>query len=148
MTSQPKKNTAIEPVEINQPMTIAKPFDIGRDALFVEQTRNGPVLARTRIFRKLTVTNRLRNSLPRCTAMTAQGKRCAMVAAHDGLCRYHHPALAAETHKNNRIGTRRYWAARRLAKSVGGRRIGATRNDEPASSRSRRSVHFKRPAAR
>jgi len=70
--------------------------------------------ARTRTFRKLTVTNRLRNSLPRCKAMTAQGKRCATVAS-----RYHHPALAVATHKNNRIATRRYWAARRLAESVG-----------------------------
>ena len=70
------------------------------------------MIHRSRI-RKLTVTNRLRNSRPRCTAITAQGKRCAMVAARDGLCRYHHPALAVETHKNNRIATRRYWAARR-----------------------------------
>jgi hypothetical protein len=76
------------------------------------------VRSRTRTFRKLTVTNRLR-SLPRCTAITAQGKRCAMVAARDGLCRYHHPTLAVETHKNNRIATRRYWTARRLAESVG-----------------------------
>ena len=40
------------------------------------------------------MTNRFRNSLPRCTAMTAQGKSCAMVAARDGLCRYNQPALA------------------------------------------------------
>jgi hypothetical protein len=64
----------------------------------------------------------LKHCLPRCDAITTQGKRCRLgVVPGPGQskCKYHCGGpITAAVHERNRAGTRRYWERWRIAKQL------------------------------
>jgi hypothetical protein len=55
----------------------------------------------------------------RCSANTERGVRCKMWAESGDKCRYHIGGeITAAVHAKNREGTRRFWAAYRVAKAI------------------------------